>query len=83
MQARTRWESLALYDMIWRRTLACQMKDAVGQRTQVQLTASFASALDTTVGKLESAQMNASGRIFTFDGFLKVMKQSNDSGGGR
>ena len=75
-------ESLALYDMIWRRTLACQMKDAVGQRTQVQLTASFASALDTTAGKLESAQMNASGRIFTFDGFLKVMKQSNDAGGG-
>ena len=27
--------------------------------------------------------MNASGRIFTFDGFLKVMKQSeSESGGG-
>ena len=76
-------ETLALYDMIWRRTLACQMKDASGQRTQVQLKATFSTAFPTLVGELGSAQMNASGRVFTFDGFLKVMKQSeNESGGG-
>ena len=54
-----------------------------GQRTQVQLKATFSTAFPTLVGELGSAQMNASGRVFTFDGFLKVMKQSeNESGGG-
>ena len=57
------------------------MKDASGQRTQVQLKATFSTAFPTLVGELGSAQMNASGRVFTFDGFLKVMKQSENESG--
>ncbi len=62
----TRQEA-ALYDLIYKRTLACQMADADIERTQITLTS------DAT-----SYKFIAVGEVIKFDGFLKVYKEGSD-----
>lgn len=50
---------LKLYDLIWRRFLACQMKDAVFDQTKVEILA-------------KKYEFLAKGETLKFDGFLKV-----------
>ena len=50
---------LKLYDLIWRRFLACQMKDAIFDQTKVEILA-------------KKYEFLAKGEILKFDGFLKV-----------
>jgi DNA topoisomerase-1 len=52
-----------LYDLIWKRTVACQMKPAEWDATSVEIVA------ETDSGK---GTIKASGRILTFDGFMRV-----------
>jgi len=56
-------EQYKLYDLIWRRFLACQMKPAVWDVTNVQI------AADTTIGK---CTYKTTGRTLVFDGFTKI-----------
>ncbi len=56
-------DQLRLYDLIWRRFLACQMRPAEWDNTVVQLSA------QTQLGE---AVLRASGRRLVFDGFMKV-----------
>ena len=63
-------DDLRLYDLIWKRTVACQMKDATGESVSVKV------AGDSTAG--ERAEFGASGKIITFYGFLKAYVESND-----
>jgi len=56
-----------LYDLIWKRTLACQMEGARLERT----TAEIGSA-DGQVG------LRATGQVVLFDGFLKVYEEGRD-----
>ena len=63
-------DHLRLYDLIWKRTVACQMKDATGESVSVKV------AGDSTAG--ERAEFGASGKIITFYGFLKAYVESND-----
>lgn len=56
-----------LYDLIWKRTIASQMSDALLERTTVKI----------DVSKTKE-QFVAKGEIIKFDGFLKVYLESRD-----
>ncbi|MDQ1402273.1 MAG: topoisomerase [Actinomycetota bacterium] len=59
-----------LYDLIWRRTVASQMKDATGQRTTVRLGATSSSG--------EDVEFSASGTVITFAGFRRAYDEGAD-----
>ena len=59
-----------LYDLIWKRTLASQMKDAVGLRTNVRIQAQTDSDGD--------AIFTASGKVITFPGFFRAYVEASD-----
>ena len=56
-----------LYDLIWKRTLACQMASARLERTTVDVGSS-----DGQVG------LRATGQVVLFEGFLKVYEEGRD-----
>lgn len=56
-----------LYDLIWKRTAACQMADAQLEKTTVNINIS---------GKTE--QFVANVEVVTFDGFIKAYRESTD-----
>ena len=56
-----------LYDLIWKRTIACQMESARLERTTVEI-----ESPDGQVG------LRASGQVVLFDGFLKVYEEGRD-----
>lgn len=59
-----------LYDLIWKRTLACQMKDATGARTTARFVA--------PAGEHGQTVFSASGKVIHFDGFLRAYVQGSD-----
>ncbi|MEO0691973.1 MAG: type I DNA topoisomerase, partial [Pseudomonadota bacterium] len=56
-----------LYDLIWKRTLACQMEGARLERTTVDI-----GSDDGQVG------LRATGQVILFDGFLRVYEEGRD-----
>ncbi len=56
-----------LYELIWKRTIASQMADAILERTTV--------TIDISTSK---EQFVAEGEVIKFDGFLKVYMESSD-----
>ena len=67
-------DELALYDLIWKRTLASQMADARG------LTVSLRLGTTTPTGR--DAEFSASGTVITFRGFLAAYEESRDDDDG-
>jgi DNA topoisomerase-1 len=65
-------DEFRLYELIWQRTIASQMADAVGQTVSIRLAGR--SATD------EAVEFTASGRTITFPGFLKAYVESRDEG---
>src|SRR3954451_7884651 len=65
-------QELALYRMIWQRTLASQMADAVGTTVSVRL---GATAADGT-----ACEFAASGTTITFPGYRQVYVEGTDEG---
>lgn len=65
-------EDLRLYELIWRRTIASQMTDAVGNSTSVRIA--------TTSSTGEQCEFGASGKTITDPGFLKAYVESRDEG---
>jgi DNA topoisomerase I len=63
-------DELRLYDLVWKRTVACQMKDATGESVSVKVAG--------TSSENERAEFGASGKIITFYGFLKAYVESTD-----
>jgi DNA topoisomerase I len=61
---------LRLYDLIWKRTIASQMEDALGESVSVKLTA--------TSTKKNQCEFSASGRTITFKGYLQAYVESSD-----
>ncbi len=57
-----------LYDLIWKRTIACQMADAQLEKTTVNIDISNMAE-----------QFVATGEVIKFDGFLKVYRESRDN----
>ena len=60
-------DQFKLYDLIWKRTISCQMESAKLERTSVDL-----QSLDKEV------TIRANGQVVLFDGFLKVYEESSD-----
>ncbi len=60
----------ALYDLVWKRTIASQMDDARGQTVSLRFGA-------TSTGG-EDAEFSASGTVITFRGFLAAYEEGRD-----
>ncbi len=77
-------DHLRLYELVWKRTIASQMKDAEGETVSVRVGATLpqrVSVTDAATGEVvESgrASFSASGRTITFLGFLKAYVESVD-----
>ncbi|MET9860553.1 type I DNA topoisomerase [Streptomyces smyrnaeus] len=63
-------DQFRLYELIWKRTVASQMKDAVGQSVTVKVGGRSADGRD--------AEFSATGKIITFHGFLKAYVEGAD-----
>jgi DNA topoisomerase-1 len=63
-------DQFRLYELIWKRTIASQMKDAVGQSVSIRVT-----GVST---RNERAEFGATGKTITFHGFLKAYVESAD-----
>jgi len=63
-------DEFRLYELVWQRTLASQMADAVGTSVSVRLGGT------STTG--ERAEFSASGKTITFPGFLRAYVESLD-----
>jgi DNA topoisomerase-1 len=59
-----------LYDLVWKRTVASQMKDAVGE--------SIAARLTATAGDGRQVEFAASGLSIAFPGFLRAYVEGRD-----
>jgi DNA topoisomerase-1 len=57
-----------LYELIWKRTIACQMADAELEKTIVKI----------GISTIADATLQAEGEVLKFDGFLKVYLESQD-----
>ncbi len=66
-------DEFRLYELIWMRTIASQMKDATGQSVSVRLGGGAATGEDVV--------FSASGRVITFHGFLKAYVEGRDDAG--
>jgi DNA topoisomerase-1 len=69
-ETRLTGDQFRLYELIWMRTVASQMKDAVGQSVTVKIAGTSADGRD--------AEFSASGKIITFHGFLKAYVEGAD-----
>src|SRR3954452_7113538 len=67
-----RGEEFALYELIWKRTVASQMADARGSTATVKL------AVDTAIEGAQSVEFSASGTVITFKGFLAAYEEGRD-----
>jgi len=65
-------DQFRLYELIWMRTVASQMKDAVGQSVSVRIGGVAADGRDVV--------FSASGRVITFHGFLKAYVEGTEGG---
>jgi DNA topoisomerase I len=63
-------DEFRLYELIWMRTVASQMKDAEGRSVSVRIAASASTG--------EECEFSASGRVITFHGFLKAYVEGAD-----
>ncbi|WP_461033416.1 type I DNA topoisomerase [Streptomyces mayteni] len=66
-------EQYRLYELIWKRTVASQMKDAVGHSVVVRVGGTSADGRD--------CEFSATGKVITFHGFLKAYVESVDDPG--
>jgi DNA topoisomerase-1 len=60
-------ELARLYELIWKRTIACQMSDAILEKTTAKI----------KISTVED-ELSATGEVMKFDGFLKVYNEGND-----
>ncbi|WP_328837714.1 type I DNA topoisomerase [Streptomyces europaeiscabiei] len=63
-------DQFRLYELIWKRTVASQMKDAVGNSVTVKIGGTASDGRD--------AEFSASGKTITFHGFLKAYVEGAD-----
>ncbi|MCJ1678259.1 type I DNA topoisomerase [Streptomyces sp. APSN-46.1] len=63
-------DQFRLYELIWKRTVASQMKDAVGNSVTVKIGGTASDGRD--------AEFSASGKTITFHGFMKAYVEGAD-----
>jgi len=57
-----------LYDLIWKRTVACQMSNAIVNSVAINISSEDGKAI-----------FRANGSMISFDGFLKLYREDNDN----
>ncbi len=62
-------DQFRLYDLIWKRTIACQMASAEMERTTAEILAE---------GNGQTANLRATGTVVRFDGFLTLYTETKD-----
>lgn len=62
-------EQFRLYDLIWKRTIACQMASAEMERTTAEILAQANG---------QAANLRATGTVLRFDGFLTLYTETKD-----
>ncbi|EFQ82091.1 DNA topoisomerase I [Aeromicrobium marinum DSM 15272] len=65
-----RGDEAKLYDLVWKRTVASQMKDAAGNSVTIRIGATATSG--------EKVEFTSSGRTITFHGFLKAYVETSE-----
>ncbi|GIU93895.1 MAG: DNA topoisomerase 1 [Gaiellaceae bacterium] len=63
-------DELALYELVWKRTLASQMEDAVGKTVSLRIAG--------TSSRGEDVEFAAAGTVITFRGFLAAYEPGRD-----
>jgi DNA topoisomerase-1 len=63
-------DELRLYELVWKRTVASQMKDATGESVTVRVAG--------TSSAQEAAEFGAAGKVIGFYGFLKAYVEGSD-----
>ena len=63
-------DAYRLYDLVWKRTVAGQMRDAAGLRTNVRI--------EAPAGDRGVATFTTSGKVITFPGFLRAYVEGTD-----
>jgi DNA topoisomerase-1 len=87
-------DELRVYDLVWKRTVACQMKDATGESVSVRVAGTPgasqgpnqqperplvpADAQSFDADAVRTTEFGASGKIINFYGFLRAYVESND-----
>jgi DNA topoisomerase I len=87
-------DELRVYDLVWKRTVACQMKDATGESVSVRVEGTPAASQDPSqqperrlvptgaqsfdADAVRTTEFGASGKIINFYGFLRAYVESND-----
>jgi DNA topoisomerase-1 len=71
IQGELRGDEFRLYDLIWKRTVASQMKDAKGTTSTVRVGAQSAAH--------HAVEFSASGTIITFPGFLAAYEETHEA----
>ncbi len=87
-------DELRLYDLVWKRTVACQMKDATGESVSIRVEGTPAGsqglnqqpervvassqAQSFDPAAVRTTEFGASGKIINFYGFLRAYVESND-----
>jgi DNA topoisomerase I len=85
-------DELRLYELVWKRTVASQMKDATGESVSVRVLGqadarepilvgvpaggALANGTDSVPGR--EAEFGASGKVISFHGFLKAYVEGSD-----
>ncbi len=87
-------DELRLYDLVWKRTVACQMKDATGESVSVRVQGTpganqsqsqdperlvaSSDAQSFDAAGVRTTEFGASGKIINFYGFLRAYVESHD-----
>jgi DNA topoisomerase-1 len=86
-------DELRLYDLVWKRTVASQMKDATGESVSVRVVGQTEASEPILVGVSahgvlvngatdrvpgREAEFGASGKVISFHGFLKAYVEGSD-----
>ena len=66
-------DDFRLYELVWMRTVASQMRDALGRTVSVLMDASLPAGAAN-----QGATLSASGRVITFPGFMKAYVEGRD-----
>ncbi len=69
-------DEAALYELVWKRTIASQMADVRGKSVQVRITGRCAPAEGPGAG--EEAEFSAGGKVIEFPGFLRAYVEGSD-----
>ena len=65
LRRRLKPDEFLLYDLIWKRTIACQMNNAAGKKKEISV-------------EIDDARFFASGKTITFPGFLRAYVEGSD-----